>query len=223
MVKGYRLELMSSPSQKSPGNQGPSLNRRRDREACDQRCSEGLPLHRTIPQPDFPSPQKRWVSKAGDQLETVESIHTPSIFQDGESWDYERPAKERQLDGLSRSKRCLPVSHNTGGPLEIPKISMAGQCIRIQCLPFGLSSAPHVFTKLLKPVLVRLCHQGMRLIMYLDDMLALAQNKEELVSHLSQITSLLGYVVNREKSQLVPIQYLGFMVDSKEMKIRLSE
>ena len=44
-----------------------------------------------------------------------------------------------------------------------------------------------------------------------------------------QITSLLellGFVVNREKSQLLPAQvihYLGFMVDSKEMKIRLSE
>ena len=29
-----------------------------------------------------------------------------------------------------------------------------------QCLPFGLSSAPRVFTKLLKPVLARLRHQG---------------------------------------------------------------
>ena len=69
----------------------------------------------------------------------------------------------------------------------------------------------------------------MRLIMYLDDMLVMARCREELERHLSQITSLLellGFVVNREKSKLVPtqvIQYLGFMVDSKEMKIRLSE
>jgi len=71
----------------------------------------------------------------------------------------------------------------------------------------GLSSAPHVFTKLLKPVLARLRHQGVRLIMYLDNMLVMAQSREELESHLSQITSLLellGFVVNREKSQLVP-------------------
>ena len=68
-----------------------------------------------------------------------------------------------------------------------------------QSLPFGLSSAPRVFTKLLKPVPARLRHQGMRLIMYLDDMLVMAQSREELENHLSQITSLLellGFVVN---------------------------
>jgi len=84
-----------------------------------------------------------------------------------------------------------------------------------QSLPFSLSSAPRVFTKLLKPVLARLRHQGMRLIMYLDNMLVMAQTREELESHLSQIMSLLellGFVVNREKSQLIPTQltqYLG--------------
>jgi len=65
----------------------------------------------------------------------------------------------------------------------------------------------------------------MRLVMYLDNMLMISQNREELVRHLSQI-SLLGFVVNREKSQLIPtqvIQYLGFTVDAKEMKIRLSQ
>jgi len=57
----------------------------------------------------------------------------------------------------------------------------------------------------------------------------MAQSREKLENHLFQITSLLellGFVVNREKSQLVPAQiccYLGFIIDSKEMKIRLSE
>ena len=98
-----------------------------------------------------------------------------------------------------------------------------------QSLPFGLSSASRVFTKLLKPVLARLRHQGMRLIMYLDNMLVMAESKEKLESHITQITSLLellGFMVNREKSYLVPAQetqYLGFMVDSKGMKIRLTE
>ena len=55
-----------------------------------------------------------------------------------------------------------------------------GRLFEFQCLPFGLSSAPRVFTKLLKPVLARLCHQGIRLIMYLDDILVIAQTREEL-------------------------------------------
>ena len=64
--------------------------------------------------------------------------------------------------------------------------------------------------------------------MYLDDMLVMAQSREELESHLAQISllELLGFVVNWEKSQLIPAQVthcLGFIVDSKEMKIRLLE
>lgn len=98
-----------------------------------------------------------------------------------------------------------------------------------QCLPFGLSSAPRVFTKLLKPVLAHLRQQGIRLIMYLDDMLVMAQSRTALEKQLIQIISLLetlGFVVNREKSQLQPtqsIQYLGFLIDSQQMKILLTE
>ena len=98
-----------------------------------------------------------------------------------------------------------------------------------QSLPFGLCSAPRVFTKLLKPVLARLRHQGVRIIMYLDDMLIMSQSKDELERQLSQTTALpegLGFVINKKKSLLLPtqsIQFLGFVVDSKEMSVRLTE
>ena len=104
-----------------------------------------------------------------------------------------------------------------------------GSTYEFWCLPFGLSSAPRVFTKLLESVLARLRHQGVRLVMYLDDMLVMSQSREELGRQLAQITSLLeslGFVVNKDKSQLLPvqtIQYLGFLVNSREMKIRLTE
>jgi len=64
--------------------------------------------------------------------------------------------------------------------------------------------------------------------MYLDDMLVMAQSKVELEEQLLQITSLqemLRFVINRENSQLEPtqrIQYLGFLIDSQEMKILLT-
>lgn len=40
-------------------------------------------------------------------------------------------------------------------------------------LPFGLASAPLVFTKLLRPVMVHLRHQGVRALIYLDDIFLL--------------------------------------------------
>ena len=45
------------------------------------------------------------------------------------------------------------------------------------CLPFGIASAPRVFTKILKPVIGLLRKQGIRLIIYLDDFLLMASTE----------------------------------------------
>ena len=56
------------------------------------------------------------------------------------------------------------------------------QTYEFQCLPFGLSSAPRVSTKLLKPVMALLRRQGIHTIIFLDNLLIMGQSKEELVS-----------------------------------------
>ena len=62
-----------------------------------------------------------------------------------------------------------------------------------------------------------------------DDMLLMAQSRDELEGQLGQITSRLeglGFVVNREKSHLCPtqsIKFLAFLVNSQEMSIKLTE
>ena len=53
------------------------------------------------------------------------------------------------------------------------------------CLPFGLASAPTVFTKLMKPVVGLLLQLGVRLIVYLDDMLIMAQTRDIALQHAS--------------------------------------
>ena len=57
---------------------------------------------------------------------------------------------------------------------------------QFKCLPFGLSTAPRVFTKLLRPVVGFLRHIGCSLIIYLDDILFLHQDKDQL-SKISQL------------------------------------
>ncbi|KAM7284238.1 uncharacterized protein ISCGN_001335, partial [Ixodes scapularis] len=47
---------------------------------------------------------------------------------------------------------------------------------RWNVLPFGLRSAPRVFTKLLKPVAAYLRSKGLRIVMFLDDMLVMDQS-----------------------------------------------
>jgi len=109
------------------------------------------------------------------------------------------------------------------------RFSWAGQTFEFQCLPFGLSSAPRVFTKLLKPIVAFLRRQGIRLVIFLDDMVVLAQSKEDLEAQMSQISQmlcLLGFTINWEKSQLTPsqlTQFLGFLIDSQNMMIRLTK
>ena len=97
------------------------------------------------------------------------------------------------------------------------------------CLPFGLCSAPRVFTKLMKPMMAFLRGRGLRTIIYLDDLLIMNQSPAELQSQVNQTVLLLeslGFTINREKSQLVPsqqIRFLGFQVDSVIMKLFLPE
>jgi hypothetical protein len=95
------------------------------------------------------------------------------------------------------------------------------------CLPFGLSSAPRVFTKLLKPVVAYLRELGIRLVIYLDDLLILNDSISGLLHDLRIVINLLeslGFIVNFEKSIVFPqqqIEYLGMIIDSKAQKFSL--
>ena len=97
-----------------------------------------------------------------------------------------------------------------------------------QSLPFGLSSALRVFTKLLKPVMALLQQRGLRSMVYLD-MLLMAESKQELVRKSQEVLSLLrllGFRINWGRSQLTPtnrLVYLGLTIDSILMTLTLPE
>ena len=86
-------------------------------------------------------------------------------------------------------------------------------------LPFGLSSACNMFTKLLRPLVRYWRARGRRILVYLDDDLyATAGRQRELeASHLVQATlNRAGFVVHPTKSVWEPIQrltWLGVVID----------
>ena len=88
-------------------------------------------------------------------------------------------------------------------------------------LPFGLSSSPRVFTKILKPVISYLRRQGIKASSYLDDIFLCASSKEILHEHVSitlELLSSLGFTVNFTKSNLIPskeILHLGYIWNSE--------
>ena len=95
-----------------------------------------------------------------------------------------------------------------------------GNLYEYLCLAFGLCSAPRVFTKLLKPVVAYLRERGIRIIIYLDEMLILNTSRDGILADLKIIIVLLkslGFIINFKKSIVVPqqvIEYLGMLINS---------
>ena len=95
------------------------------------------------------------------------------------------------------------------------------------CLPFGLSSAPHTFTKVLKPVAAHLRGKGIRCVFYLDDILIMGKSSKDCMDNIQYTIRLLqglGFIINWGKSQLHPSQcitYLGFCINSQTMSLSL--
>jgi hypothetical protein len=98
---------------------------------------------------------------------------------------------------------------------------------QFKALPFGLNIAPMIFTRLMKPVAGFLRKRGVRLIVYLDDMLIIGASAEEATLFTTMAIELLeslGFTLNQEKSILTPtqtIEFLGFTINSNTMTIPL--
>ena len=103
-----------------------------------------------------------------------------------------------------------------------------GKAYEHKVLPFGLSLAPHTFTKCMDAALAPLRRQGVRITSYLDDWLICAPSErqarsdtEVVLAHLRR----LGLALNREKSCLIPsrtVTYLGLVLDSNVMRASLT-
>jgi len=93
------------------------------------------------------------------------------------------------------------------------------QVYAFRCLPFGLSTAPRVFTRVVMSIAAFLRRQGVSIHVYLDDWLITAHTYQLAVQHTNlviQTTERLGFIVNRAKSHLEPTQfpvYLGAHLD----------
>jgi Reverse transcriptase (RNA-dependent DNA polymerase) len=102
-----------------------------------------------------------------------------------------------------------------------------GNFFQYVCLPFGLCSAPRVFTKILKPVIAWLRAQGIRLVIYLDDFLLMAETIPLLLKHLdlaAGILRFLGFLINEKKSVFSHsqrIEFLGTVIDSNLLSFSL--
>lgn len=104
-----------------------------------------------------------------------------------------------------------------------------GQLYHFVCVPFGLSPAPRLFTKLLKPIFAWFRLMGIRCSYYIDDSINMNKDREVCAKNALTIKDTLeslGFTTNTKKSVLVPSQrivFFGFLIDSVKFLVYLTD
>lgn len=107
------------------------------------------------------------------------------------------------------------------------KFHWKGKLYEFTCLPMGLACAPRIFTKLLKPLFSFLRSSGFLSVYYFDDTLLIGSTVSNCLDNMNATKKLLekaGFFINPDKSSFIPsheIKFLGFILNSKEMTIKL--
>ena len=94
------------------------------------------------------------------------------------------------------------------------RFAFENKVYQFQVLPFGLNTAPQVFTRLGHTVAAYLHCQGILVILYLDDWLIHHPDCQVLLRHQSQLLNILNMVglrSNEAKSALEPVQDIHFL------------
>ena len=145
----------------------------------------------------------------------MEGMHIVRDLEDWMTW----------LD-LKDAYLAIPIhSHHQ----KYLRFKWRGVSYQFKVRPFGLATAPRVFTKILRPVITLLRGMGIRCVIYLDDILLMSQCREEAQQHTWTTVDLLeslGFIVNFKKSVLEPTQeltFLGFILNSRKRELKLPQ
>ena len=134
------------------------------------------------------------------KMETPESIRTSLI-----------PGEWVSSIDLSDAYLHIPIHPNSRKYL---RFCYRSQVFQFTSLPFGLATAPQVFTMIAKEVKLMALSRGLRLHQYLDDWLIRSQSQEEArvnTQAVVDLTQSLGWIINLEKSELKPTQVFSFV------------
>ena len=127
------------------------------------------------------------------KMETPESIRTSLI-----------PGEWISLIDLSDAYLHIPIHPNSRKYLRFCHRS---QVLQFTSLPFGLATAPQVFTMIVKEVKLMALSRGLRLAGWSQ-----SQEEAQVNTHaVVDLTQSLGWIINQEKSELKPTQVFSFV------------
>ena len=131
----------------------------------------------------------------------IESIHTPA-------WGASIDLKDAYLH--------IPIRSDHRKYL---RFLYRGTRYEFAALPFGLSTAPRVFTRIVKTIGAFLRRIGVTIFMYLDDWIIIGQTRAATARALDltwRLATSLGFIINEDKSHPAPSQtpiFLGANLD----------
>ena len=172
--------------------------------------------------PEFPGHYSRifLVPKKNGKLRLIIDLSVLNHFVYTQTFKMETQRKVKDAVQLNDGAFSLDL---TDTYLHIPihyrsckflRFTLRGRVYQFKALPFGLSTSPFVFTRLMEVIATFLRRRVITLHPYLDDWLARNQNLRRLLEHRQFILSLinsLGLIINYEKSDLVPAQVFTFI------------
>ncbi len=109
------------------------------------------------------------------------------------------------------------------------RFTWRGTTYQFKRLPFGLSTSPKTFASVTKPLVYQCKINGVRLVLYLDDMLLAVYSKRAAKWTIKFVKSLmkrLGFQLNLRKSMLIPcrqLEYIGLWWNTEKMEISLPQ
>ena len=174
----------------------------------------------------IPGPQKGRSYETCHKPESTESVCGSPTLQVGGHAEHEGPAEAKRLDGQGGSERCLLYNPDTPRPPATPEVCGGEAELPIHLSTLRPVSAPWIFTNILKPVAALLREHGVRLVIYIDDILIMAEIKQLAEKQTVMLVFLLknlGFLLS-QKSVYDPAQtmeFLGMVVDSLAMKLKV--
>lgn len=107
------------------------------------------------------------------------------------------------------------------------RFQWGSQVFQWQCMPFGYRDAPRIFTRLMRVIAKEGRSLGLRLVVYMDDILIMSSTAEQSIKDRDLFLNLLlefGFTISQKKCVLTPSQSMGFLgvvVDSLTMTLSL--
>ena len=191
VVKGYQLELVQTSFQIAPVQEWQAINTEIQALQVKQIIVAVLPCIDQFTSRLFVTPKK------DGSLCPVINLKPLNRFIENHHFKMEGISKVKELlrkgdwictVDLKDAYLSVPIARQHR---KFLRFVWEGTTFEFTCLPFGLCSAPRIFTKVLRPVMAYLRFQGLRTVIYLDDILILAESRDTLVQQVHYMVQLL--------------------------------